>query len=58
MELHPAPTSNTFQGTNPMGRHNLLSGVDPRYTTHLVTSHLSGQEEGFSKDGFAGSPPE
>ena len=27
---HPALTSNTFRGANPMGRHNTLSGSDPR----------------------------
>ena len=25
--LHPAPTSNILRGTNPIGRHNSLSGV-------------------------------
>jgi hypothetical protein len=28
-----------------MGRHNSLTGGDPRYTTHLVASHRSGQKE-------------
>ena len=56
--LHPAAPSNTFRGTNPMGRHNSLSGSDPRYTTYLVALHRSGQEQGCSKDGYAGSPPE
>ena len=55
MALHPALTSNTFRGTNPMGWHNSLSGGDARYTTHLVASHQTGQEENCSKDG---SPPE
>ena len=41
-----------------MGRHNSLSGCDPRYTTHLVASRRPGQEEDCSKDGYAGSPPE
>jgi hypothetical protein len=43
--LRSAPISNTFRGANPMGRHNSLSGGDPRQTTHLVASHRSGQEE-------------
>jgi len=32
--LHPSPTSNTFRGTNQMGRHHSLSGVtlDTRLT--------------------------
>jgi len=38
----PAPTSNTLRGTNQMGRNYSLSGVDTRYTTHLVASHRSG----------------
>jgi len=38
-----------------MGRHNSFSGGDPRYTTHLISSHRLGQEEGYSKDGYAGS---
>ena len=29
-----APTSNTFQGTNSIGRHNSLSGSEPRFTAH------------------------
>ena len=48
----------TLWGTSPMGGHNLLSEGEPRYTTHLVTSHRSGQEEGYSKYGYAGSAPE
>jgi len=56
--FHPAPTSNTFRGTNPMGRHNSLSGSDPRFTDHLVASHRSGQKENCSKYVYAGSPPE
>ena len=28
--LHPAPTSNTLRGTNPMGRYYSLSGGNPR----------------------------
>jgi len=55
--LHPSPTSNTLRGTNPMGRHNALSGNYPRYTTHLVASHRSGPEEGCSKDGYAMRAP-
>jgi hypothetical protein len=51
--LHPAPTINTLRGTNPMGRHNSLSGGDPRYTTHLVASHRPGQRENFPKNGHA-----
>jgi len=39
-------------------RYNLLSGGDPRYTTHLVASHRPGQEEDCLKDGYAGPPPE
>jgi len=53
--LHPTPTINTLRRTNPMGRHNSLSGGNPRYTTHLVASHRSGQEEECSKDGYVGS---
>jgi hypothetical protein len=30
MALHPAPTSNTFWGANPMGRHNWLCEGNPR----------------------------
>ena len=56
--LHRAPTSDTFRGTNPVGRHNLLSGSDPRYTTHMVASHRSGKEENCSKAGYAESSPE
>jgi len=41
-----------------MGRHNLLSGGDSRYTTQLVASHRSGQGEKWSKDGHAVSPSE
>jgi hypothetical protein len=41
-----------------MGRHNSLSGGDPKRTTHLIASHRSGQEENCSKVGLAGSPPE
>ena len=41
-----------------MGRHNSLTEGDPRYTTHMVPSHLLGQEENYSKDGYAGSHPE
>jgi len=33
-------------------------GVNPRYTTHLVASHRSGEEEDCAKDGYAGSPSE
>jgi len=40
------------------GRHYSLSGGDSRYATHLVASHLSGQEEDFSKDGYAEPSPE
>jgi len=58
MTLYHAPTSNTFRETNHMGRHKSLSGSDPRYTTHLVTSHPLGQEESCTKNGYAGSPPE
>jgi len=56
--LHTNPTSNTLRGTNPMGRHNSLSVGNSRYTTHLVAVHRLGQEEDFSKDEYAGSPPE
>ena len=56
--FHPAPTSNTFRGTNPIGRQNSLSGIYPRQTSHVVASHRSGQEENCSKDGYAGSPHE
>jgi len=56
--LHLAPTGNTFPGTNRMVRHNSLSEGDPRFTTHVVASHGSGQEEGCSKDGYALSAPE
>jgi hypothetical protein len=33
-----------------MGRHNSLSGGNPRYTTHLVASHRPDEEEDCSKD--------
>ena len=56
--LHSTPTSNTLRGTNRMGRQISLSGCNPRYTTHLVPSHQSGEEEDCAKDGYAGSPPE
>jgi hypothetical protein len=52
---YPIPTSNTFRGTNRMGRYNSLSGGDAIYTTHLVASHQSGQEEGCPKVGYARS---
>ena len=54
--LHPAHARNTFRVTNPMGRHNKLSGGDPRYMTYLIASGRSGQEENCSKDWHAGSP--
>ena len=41
-----------------MGRHNTLSGGDPKYTTYLIASHRSDQEENGSKDGHAGTPPD
>jgi hypothetical protein len=53
--IQPRPV--TLWGTNRMGRHNSLSGGDPRYTTNLVALHRSGQEEGCSKIGYAESPP-
>ena len=56
--LHPAPTSNTIRGANPMGRHNSLSGSDPRDRAQLVASHRSGQKENCPMDWYAGSPPE
>jgi len=37
-----------------MGRNNSLSGGNPKYTTHLVASHRSGQEENYSKIGKLG----
>jgi hypothetical protein len=37
-----------------MGRHNSISGVDPRYKTHLVASHRSGLEENFQRIGMLG----
>jgi hypothetical protein len=55
--IHPR-TCYTVRGNNRMGRHNSLSGGDPRYTTHLVASHRSGQEEGCPAIGYAGSSPE
>ena len=58
LALHRNLTSNTFRGSDPMGRHNSLSGSDSRYMFHLVASHRSVQKENFSKDGYAGSPPE
>jgi len=51
--IQPRPV--TLPGTNQMGRHNSLSGGDSRYTTCLEVSHRSGQEEGYSKFGYAGS---
>ena len=40
-----------------MCRHNSLSGDDPRYMTHMIASHRSGQDENCSADGYAGLPP-
>jgi hypothetical protein len=51
-----APTSNTLRGTKPVVRHNSLCGVDPRYTTELVASHLLVLIENHSKHRYAGSP--
>jgi hypothetical protein len=42
MAIHPTPTSNRIRGANRMGRHNPLSGGDPRQTTDLVPSHQTG----------------
>jgi hypothetical protein len=58
MVPHQAQTINTFQGANPMGRHNSLSWSEPRYMTHLVISHWSGLKVNCSKDGYVGSPSE
>jgi len=54
--IQPRPV--TLRGTNRMGRQNSLSGCNHKYTTQLVASHRSGEEEDFSKDGYAGSSPE
>jgi len=35
--FYPAPTGNTFRGTNRMGWHNSSPGSDPRYTVHLTS---------------------
>ena len=37
-----------------MGRQTSLSGDKTRYTTQLVASHRSGEEEAFSKDRHSG----
>ena len=46
--IQPQPVT-LFGGTNRMGRQNSLSGGSPRYTTHLVASHRSGEEEDCAK---------
>ena len=56
--FHTTPTSNTFRGTNLMGRHNSLSGNDHRFTAHLVAAHQLGQKENCSKNVYAEFPPE
>ena len=53
-----SPDQQQFRGNNSFCRQNSLSGGDPRYTTHLVASHPSGQEENYTKDGRAGSARE
>jgi hypothetical protein len=55
--LHSTLISNTFQGANPMSRHNSLCGSDHRQMTRLIASHRSGEEENFKRWGW-GSPPE
>jgi hypothetical protein len=56
--LDAPPISDAFRGANQVGRHNSLSGGDPRQTTHLVASHRIDQQENCSKNGCAGSCPE
>ena len=55
--LHSA-RSVTFRGANQLGRYHSLSGGDPGLTTYLVASHRTGEQENYSKDGFARSSPE
>jgi len=50
--LYSTPTSNVFRVNNPLSQHNFLSVGEPIYTTQLVASHRSGQEEDCSKDGY------
>jgi hypothetical protein len=52
--LLSAPTSNTLQGTNPMGRKYLLSGVTvDNDSTGFVNQ--SDQKVNCSEDGYVGS---